>query len=213
MKETELYEPVKAWLENRGYLVYPEVLSKNGKRADIVGLKEDSSVIVEMKTSLSIELISQGVEWDGRAHQVYLAVPNPMKGVHWYASKIIRQEGLGLLLVNGYPACQEYIKPVTRPASKDIRGAIHELHAMSDLQGGHSGGGYVTPYTTTIHYVKEYLKTKEDWITIKDIVENCKTHYRGNAKQSLTKSLKEFESSWCDTKLMGGKLYFKHKKV
>jgi hypothetical protein len=54
--ETELYEPVKAFLENQGYEVKAEVGS-----ADIVACRgDDDPVIVELKTGFTPQPVSPG---------------------------------------------------------------------------------------------------------------------------------------------------------
>ncbi|MCL6599808.1 MAG: hypothetical protein K6T81_13895 [Alicyclobacillus macrosporangiidus] len=57
MKETDLFEPVKKWLEERDFIVYSEV--QFDRRADVVGRLGNILVVVELKTSLSLDLIEQ----------------------------------------------------------------------------------------------------------------------------------------------------------
>lgn len=57
IKESELFEPVKEWLEEKGYEVFSEVSPRysGGKRADIIGRNSRAIAIVELKTTLSLE--------------------------------------------------------------------------------------------------------------------------------------------------------------
>jgi len=57
MKETEMYAPLKSYLENLGYEVHAEV-----KGADVMAKKNDEHLIIEMKTSFSLQLVYQLVE-------------------------------------------------------------------------------------------------------------------------------------------------------
>ena len=51
MKETDLYQPVKSFLEASGYMVKAEITS-----ADVVGIKDDYIVIVELKTQYFVKV-------------------------------------------------------------------------------------------------------------------------------------------------------------
>ena len=55
MKETNLYQPVKSYLEDSGFVVKAEI-----NQADIVAVKGDYIIIVELKLSISLKLIYQG---------------------------------------------------------------------------------------------------------------------------------------------------------
>lgn len=221
MKETELYIPVKEWLEGKGYTVYPEVEHRY-KRADIVAVNElGHSIIVELKTSLSLELISQGVDWvyKSSANQVYLAVPKPQKDAINYARTLIEREKLGLLFVDPYESyswigkCNVRIEPGELKVAPDysIAKALTPMHLEIGLEGGHSGGGYLTEYKATMIRVKQYLSgdCKGQWTPMKDIISNCPTHYRGqNPGQSLANALEKFED-WCETKIINRRKHFK----
>ncbi|WP_254438515.1 DUF2161 family putative PD-(D/E)XK-type phosphodiesterase [Paenibacillus sp. DCT19] len=69
--ETELYPPVKAFFEKRGYTVRAEV-----KHCDLVGIRADEDVplIVEMKKSFNLSLLLQGMQRLKLSPNVYLAV-------------------------------------------------------------------------------------------------------------------------------------------
>lgn len=96
----------------------------------------------------------------------------------------------------------------TLPYLKD---ALTEHHLTSGLKGGHSGGGYITPYRITMDNVQQYLKRAGDWRSIKDILDHCETHY-ASPRTSLAKALQDFEDDWCEVKKAGGKLYFRYRE-
>ena len=99
MKETELYAPIKAYLEGQGYDVKAEV-----KDCDLVAIRSaEDPVIVELKLSLSIALMMQGIDRQTMTDAVYVAVPAG-KGKRWApqvkdAVKLCRRLGLGLISV------------------------------------------------------------------------------------------------------------------
>lgn len=99
MKETDLYEPVKAFFEGQGYEVKAEITD-----CDLVAVREaDPPVIVELKLSLSLDLLMQGIARQRITDAVYVAVPAG-KGKAWAARvtdvvRICRRLGLGLISV------------------------------------------------------------------------------------------------------------------
>lgn len=71
MQETELYAPIKLFLEAAGYSVKAEI-----GPADIVALRDGHEpVIVELKTGFSLTLFHQGIARQAITDYVYLAVP------------------------------------------------------------------------------------------------------------------------------------------
>ena len=99
LKETDLYEPVKAFLTGQGYEVKAEV-----QDCDVVAVRgEEPPVIVELKTGLTIALLLQGVDRQAITDAVYIAVPRG-KGKAFLARvkdarKLCLRLGLGLISV------------------------------------------------------------------------------------------------------------------
>ena len=99
MRETELYAPVKAFLDGQGY----EVKSEVGP-ADVVACRDgDDPVVIELKTGFSLTLVHQAVARQSLTDAVYIAVPRG-KGRAFLTSlknmkKLCRRLGLGLLTV------------------------------------------------------------------------------------------------------------------
>lgn len=103
LRETDLYEPVRRFLEAAGYVVKSEV-----ECCDVVAAKDGAPVVVvELKTTFSLDLVLQGVDRLALSDAVYLAVPGPdtpAKRRSWRSrrrrvAKLCRRLGLGLLLV------------------------------------------------------------------------------------------------------------------
>ena len=95
--ETELYAPVKAFLEAQGYVVKGEV-----RGCDVVGVRDAGEpVVVELKRGFSLELVLQGVDRLALSPLVYLAVgawPRRLSEVR----RLCRRLGLGLLRVSAH---------------------------------------------------------------------------------------------------------------
>ena len=99
MRETELYAPVKTFLEGQGYTVKAEVGA-----ADVVACRNDEDpVIVELKTGFSLTLIHQAVARQSVTDVVYIAAPRNTGRRFQTALKkmktLCRRLGLGLITV------------------------------------------------------------------------------------------------------------------
>src|SRR5690625_2016045 len=80
VSETDLYLPIKSWLENDGYEVYPEISPKPlRQRADIVAKLNNKVTVIEMKVSMSLSVIEQAYAWKKHAHFIYIAIPKGNK--------------------------------------------------------------------------------------------------------------------------------------
>lgn len=100
MREADLYEPVKLYLEGQGYTVKAEVGA-----CDVMAIRGDEPpVIVELKTTFSLSLIFQGVERQTVSDFVYVAVPvssdRGWKLRYKDITRLCRRLGLGLLAVD-----------------------------------------------------------------------------------------------------------------
>lgn len=219
IKEVEMYPPVKQFLEEKGYEVYAEVARGWGhcKRADVVGYiaYSDCSCIVEMKTSLTMDLVQQAYEWTAQANYVYIAIPKRKKPIHPFLVKILSQYKIGVLQVGigGYekvtvsvPAKFQRV-PKHNKSWKDVLKPEHQTW----VEGGNSGGGYVTDYKLTIDKVRSYLRfSSHRWVPLTEILEKCETHY-SSPRSSLAKALREFEHEWCTSQVINRKLHFRYK--
>lgn len=112
--EVALYLPVKAFLEQQGYVVRGEV-----RGCDLVARRGDEEpVIVELKLRFTLSLLLQGVDRLALSPLVYLAVPRPTaqaRGVRPDAKpvrKLCRRLGLGLMVIGGRGAVEVIEDPV-----------------------------------------------------------------------------------------------------
>ena len=99
LPETSLYAPVKRFLEAQGFVVKGEI-----RGCDLVAIRDDEPrrlVIGELKMSLTLELILQGVDRMRAADEVWLAVRQSRKGrdTDRRALRLCRLLGIGLLVV------------------------------------------------------------------------------------------------------------------
>ena len=100
MLEKDMYQTVKLYLENLGYNVKAEVLN-----TDITAVKDDLTIIVEMKKTLNTTILYQGSKRQQLCDYVYLAILRPsVKQLRSPLFKeklhLVRRLHLGLIFVN-----------------------------------------------------------------------------------------------------------------
>ena len=97
-KETDLYAPIRAFLEEEGYQVQAEV-----KNCDIAAVKDGQFMIVELKRAFNLKLVYQALERQSLTEQVFVAIPRPKTGARektWTDMlKLLKRLELGLLTV------------------------------------------------------------------------------------------------------------------
>lgn len=98
IRETDLYKPVHDYLEGLGYKVQGEV-----KGCDLAAIMGDDLVVVELKTSFNLKLLSQAVRRQRVTDSVYVAIPLPKGGTRstgWRdMCMLLRRLELGLITV------------------------------------------------------------------------------------------------------------------
>lgn len=157
MRETDLYAPVKAFLEAQGYTVKAEV-----DGCDVVARRGDEPpVVVELKRALNLELVLQAIDRQQVTDTVYVAVPDDRRAaartvLHRSRGEVLRLMkllGLGLLVV-GLRARAAKVDVLVDPApyrprksQARLRRLLGEFEALrGDFNVGGSRGARVTAY-------------------------------------------------------------------
>ena len=159
-RESDLYGPVKAYFEQDGWQMKGEVAHCDG-----LAVREGRVLAVEMKLTLNLDLILQGVERQKMADVVYLAVPRKPKAMatrRWLTLlRLLERQNLGLLIVTrqaGREPVEELLTPgegrASRPkgmAAVRRRAALREFDARSGDRntGGVTGEKLMTAYRET----------------------------------------------------------------
>lgn len=164
MKETELYTPIKIYLENLGYEVKGEV-----KDCDIVAKKEDFLIVIELKLTLNITLLLQAVDRFSLADIVYIAIPKQCsiyKKQSKSTKKLVKRLGLGLIVVD-IQKTQQYVEVINDPQDYKPRinkrkqiGLLKEfnLRLGDPMQGGsRKTTAGLTAYRQRSIRIAEYL--------------------------------------------------------
>lgn len=160
--ETDLYRPIKAYLERLGY----EVKSEVGP-VDVVGRREDADpVIVELKVGFSLVLLQQAVARQGICDSVYVAVPRWTTPLGWQKFKanvgLCKRLGVGVLTVrvsDGH--VQLHADPIPYQPRKSRRRAASVLsefeRRVGDPNVGGTQGSVVTSYQQEAQRCAAYL--------------------------------------------------------
>ncbi len=145
--ETDLYAPVKAFLEVQGYDVKAEIHG-----CDLVAVRGgEPPLIVELKKRFTLGLLLQGVDRLSLTDTVYLAVPQPGRkatGASPYDSgvrKLCRRLGVGLLIVDigraeGHQV-EVLLDPVPYSPRKDKKRTVRLLGEHARRKGDPNRGG------------------------------------------------------------------------
>jgi hypothetical protein len=138
LKEVELYKPIQKYFIRDGYEVYGEV-----KDCDMVALKADNLLIIELKLTLSVDLLIQAAKRQKLTDQVYVAIPRPkgrLNSKQWTDKcHLVKRLELGLIVVSftGNRAKAEVLfdpTPFNRRQSKGLNKRKRES-LMKEIDG------------------------------------------------------------------------------
>ncbi len=162
--EVDLYRPVKDYFVKEGYEVYGEV-----NHCDIAAVKESELVIIELKLSLTIDLLIQATKRQRLTNQVYIAIPKPkysLRSKKWKdSSNLVRRLELGLIFVT-FQGDDIHIEVVHEPANFDRKKSMQRSKKkreslFSEIEG--RTGDYNTGGSSQTKIVSAY---KENCIHI-----------------------------------------------
>lgn len=158
IRETELYAPVKTFLEGQGYVVKAEVGA-----ADVVAVRgEEPPVVVELKAAFSLSLFHQGIARLGITDTVYVAVPRG-QGKRWQTSlksniSLARRLGLGVVTVRlSDGLVQVHCDPGPYAPRKSAKRQARLLKEFARLVGDPNTGG-ATRHGLVTGYRSDALK-------------------------------------------------------
>jgi len=176
MKEADLYEPVKHFLEAEGYTVKGEV-----GHCDLVAIRdEEPPLLVELKLSLNLTVLLQAVDRTAMSDLVYIAIPEAAAGRNSQLRKsrksinrLFRMLGLGLIIVgfrtpvgqaNARPQIEVAIEPTPYQPRKNLKRQKRLLREFSARKGDFNRGGTtrserMTAYRQDALLCADYLQT------------------------------------------------------
>lgn len=192
--ETVLAKAVVDWLGAEGWEVYPEIETvQGGPRADIVATKGETIWAIEVKRSLTFELLGQADRWKSYAHRVSVAVPNSLRHAREngakrhgeaVAKRAMRAEGIGLIRLDfSYPEAMEVsrfggIEPEDREDPPNLQRLQETLtpHHKGFAQAGNAQGRRLTKFGLTAMRVREFVQARPG-ATIKEVVDGIEDHH------------------------------------
>ena len=164
LRESDLYAPVRDYLEGLGYEVRGEVRS-----CDIAAVRDGELIVVELKTGFTLELIYQALDRQRIADGVYVAVPLPKRGYMAPQIKdmqsLCRRLELGLIFVGftskGAPQLDVYLNPkeAGRPRTNRKR-RLAVLREHGGRTGSANTGGVTRTKILTVYKEQALLVAK-----------------------------------------------------
>ena len=167
MEEKDLFLPIKSLLENQGFMIKGEV-----NDIDILAVKDDFMLAVELKTKISLKLIYQAIERFKICEKVYLGVPIEAIKSHQKNMKslilLLKRLGIGLIVIKKaqaevYLDALEYDvkKSKERNKQKKIK-ALNEfkLRENTKVLGG-TKGTRMTYYREQVIQIAKVLKLQQ----------------------------------------------------
>lgn len=168
MKESDLYLPLKQYLESQNYEVKGEVCD-----CDVVAVKEDESpVIVELKLSLNLDVLLQGVDRLALSSIIYVGIPKDCKSFkkkRKLALKLLKMLGFGLILIDPVKNKVEVVLDPTEYKPRKIKqkkekllGEFQSRIGDPNLGGMASKKGVLTSYRQKALKIALYLEEHGD---------------------------------------------------
>jgi len=167
MKESDLYLPLKQYLESQNYEVKGEVCD-----CDVVAVKdEEPPVIVELKLTLNLDVLLQGVDRLALSSVIYIGIPHDAKSFkkkRKLCLKLLRMLGFGLILINAKSSKVEVLldpseyKPRKVKQKKErLLGEFQSRIGDPNLGGMSSKKGVLTSYRQKALKIALYLEKNE----------------------------------------------------
>ena len=137
MPETELYSPIKTFLEAQGYTVKAEINS-----CDVVAIRgDDPPVIIELKTGLTLQLLYQAIDRLSLTDAVYIAIAKPKRALPIAAVKLVKRLGLGLIVVSKSGSVDVFADPAPYSPRQNTKRKSALLKEFRNRQGDPNIGG------------------------------------------------------------------------
>ncbi len=212
MAESDLYPPIYDLLNGLKYDVYPEVQPYQGwNRIDVFAKRPGGTMIVEMKTTLSIKVLDQAYTWfqEGAADYICIAVPVLQKGTPGGRSnelypippvvdEICNKFGFGIITVSMQRGTARFAKqPRWQSTNREMCDRIESV--LTDYHKEGTGGTQrgLTSFEITTRRLVEHLESRRDenlgdvWVLVSDVTEQILHHYTGKTPAATLRSQME----------------------
>ena len=167
MKESDLYIPLKKYLQAQNYEVKGEVCD-----CDVVALRQDEEpVIVELKLTLNLDVILQGVDRVTLSSLIYIGIPHDCKSFKKrkkLSIKLLKMLGFGLVLIDIKSEKvevlfdpSEYKPRKIKQQKEQLLGEFQSRVGDPNLGGMSSKKGVLTSYRQKALKIALYLEKNE----------------------------------------------------
>lgn len=185
MKEIDLAEPIIDYLQAFHWDVYQEVPCGSGV-ADILAVLNGRIWTIELKTSLSLQLLDQAIHRCYRSHYVSIGIPKSKKYPPSYRSSavktIVDRFGIGIFVIDNRKKLSEKKLSQEVPPSlirwsseREIKKILKSLHPkMKKNKAGSRPGNNWTPWKEWKANV-EKIVAENPGITPKEMVDKLKS--------------------------------------
>ena len=166
MKESDLYLPLKRFLESQDYEVKGEV-----QDCDAVAVRgTEAPVVVELKLSLNLDVILQAVDRLALTSKVYIGVPRQIKILRRRRKrvvKLLRMLGLGLLVIDSKQGTEgvevlldpgEYRPRPSKHRRERLLGEFMKRVGDPNLGGAEKRKGVMTAYRQRALAIARFLR-------------------------------------------------------
>ncbi|MCP4216890.1 MAG: hypothetical protein GY765_19725 [bacterium] len=172
MKESDLYPPLKQFLESEGYEVKGEV-----QDCDVLAVRgKEAPVVVELKLSLNLDVVLQAVDRLSLTPKVYIGIPKKSKILNRrrkHIMKLLKMLGLGLVEIDSAREIAgvkvlldpgEYKPRKSKHRRERLLGEFRKRVGDPNLGGSDKRKGVMTAYRqqalAIAHFLREQGPTK-----------------------------------------------------
>jgi len=136
MKETDLFYPVKALCESKGYEVKAEV-----HEIDVVAKNDDHIIGIELKMQMNIKVIKQALQTLRTCDYAYIGILKPLKVTPTFKDYvfILKRLGVGLILISS--KAEIYMDANVIETKKIKKKKLHLLKTFDVLDDTDNIGG------------------------------------------------------------------------
>ena len=167
MKESDLYLPLKQYLESQDYAVKGEVCD-----CDVVAIKDDETpIIVELKLVLNLDVLLQGVDRLSVSSLIYIGIPYECKSFKKrkkLSLRLLKMLGFGLILIDTKSNKvdvlldpSEYKPRKVKLKKEQLLGEFHSRVGDPNLGGMASKKGVLTSYRQKALKIALYLEKND----------------------------------------------------
>lgn len=165
MKESDLYPPLKSFLEKQGYQVKGEV-----NNCDVLAIRSDEEpVVVELKLSVNLALLLQAVDRQALTSKVYIGVRLDcalLRKKRRQLIKLLRMLGLGLIVISAHREAssveiffdpEEYKPRKSKARREKLLGEFVKRVGDPNAGGTSTRKGMMTAYRQRALLIGKYL--------------------------------------------------------